>query len=119
VLYNGECPICSREIRSYEAQAERAGRPIAFDALGSEEAERWGIGRDAAARRLHVRRGGETLEGLDAFVALWEELPRLRWLARAVSLPGLRPLVEVIYERAAAPLLYAMDRRRRRRGGTG
>jgi predicted DCC family thiol-disulfide oxidoreductase YuxK len=116
VLYNGECPICSREVGAYRRQAEAAGLDLGFDRLASPEGAAWGIDRDAAARRLHVRAEGRVLAGVDAFVALWARLPRWRWLARLVSLPGIRWVAGAVYEGLLAPLLYAMDRRRRASG---
>jgi predicted DCC family thiol-disulfide oxidoreductase YuxK len=77
---------------------------------------RWGLSPDAAVRRLHARAGGRVLAGLPAFRAVWAVLPGWRWLARATGLPGVRPLADALYERAAAPALYALHRRRVARG---
>jgi len=59
-----------------------------------------------------VRRGDEILVGYEAFIALWSAIPRYRWLAKLCSLPVIRSIVRVIYDRLAAPALYAMHRRR-------
>jgi predicted DCC family thiol-disulfide oxidoreductase YuxK len=77
-----------------------------------------GLTPEDAARRLHVVRDGELLAGLPAFVALWEEMPRFRWLARVVSLPLVRPVASAVYERVLAPALYALHRRRVARRST-
>ena len=53
--------------------------------------------------------------GVEAFLAIWRALPRYRWLARLVSLPGLRGVVEVVYERFLAPWLYRRHMRRQAR----
>jgi len=115
VLYNGDCPICSREIAAYRGEAERRGLPVRFEDLNRADLGAWGLDREAARARLHVRRGGEVLAGLPAFVALWERMPRLRWLARLVGLPGVRGVAGAVYDRALAPGLAALDRRRRAR----
>lgn len=115
VLYNDTCPICSREVALYRREAETTGAAIDFAGLGDFDLAAHGLDREAAARALHVIRNGERLAGLDAFIALWSALPRWTWLARLVDRPVLRPLARVVYDRLAAPLLYALDRRRRRR----
>ena len=114
VLYNAECPICSREVALYRRQAEAAGAPVRFEGLADGAPERHGLTPEAAARRLHVARGGEVLSGLEAFRALWAALPHTAWLARLTGLPVVGPLAAWSYDRAAAPLLHAMHRRRRR-----
>ena len=111
VLYNGSCPICSREIAHYRREAESENLPIVFDDLTTGAADRYGVTPDDAARRLHVLEDGEVYSG----VRLWRGLPRWRWLARVVSLPVIRQIAEVAYDHAAAPLLYALHRRRVRR----
>lgn len=115
VIYNGDCPICSREIAHYRARAERAGAPLAFEDLARADLSRHGLTRDGAARRIYAVENGRLLGGLDAFAAVWSRLPGLRWLARAARLPVLRPVLSFGYERIAAPALYALHRRRQRR----
>jgi predicted DCC family thiol-disulfide oxidoreductase YuxK len=113
VLYNGACPICAREIAAYRRAAARDGAALAFEDLNEADLAHWGVDPEEARRRLHVRQGDAVLSGLPAFLALWQALPRMRWLARLVSLPVIRPLATLGYDRVAAPLLHALDRRRR------
>ncbi|MEL6169141.1 MAG: DUF393 domain-containing protein [Pseudomonadota bacterium] len=112
VIYNAECPICSREIELYRAEAEAANLPISFTPINRADLAAHDLDPDAAARRLHVLQDGTLLSGTDAFLAMWRALPRWRWLARVVSVPGLRHLATFIYETVLAPLLYGMHRRR-------
>ena len=83
VIYNGSCPICSREVAGYRARADREQAEIAFVDLTAEETARFGLSRDDAARQFHVLRDGRLVAGLDAFILLWDRLPGLRWLAKA------------------------------------
>lgn len=115
VLYNGDCPICSREIAAYRGAAERQGLPLRFEDLNRADLDAWGLDPEAARARLHVRQGDAVLAGLPAFVVLWERMPRLRWLAWLVQLPGLRLVASGLYDRVLAPGLAALDRRRRKR----
>ena len=119
VLYNGDCPICAREIAAYRRRADRLGAPLAFEDLNHTDLTPWGVDAEAARRRLHVRADGRVLSGLPAFVALWRRLPGMGWLATVVSLPGVRPLAGALYERVLAPALHALDRRRRRSCAAG
>lgn len=116
VIYNETCPICAREVEGYRRYSGARGLPIRYHGLSSEMRQRQGLSADDAARRFHVVRNGRLIAGLPAFVALWHEMPRFRWLARLVSLPVIFPLVRFGYDRIAAPLLFAMHRRRSQRG---
>jgi len=107
VLYNARCPVCRAEIDHYRGYAEARGLPVTFLDLNSRDLADWGLDAEAAARRLHVRAGGHILSGVDAFLALWRALPRYRWIARIVALPGLRHAAHLVYERVLAPRLYA------------
>lgn len=119
VIYNDTCPICSREVNLYRKEAEAADLPIAFSGLDTATLAELGLSRDEAARKFHVVKDGERLAGLDAFFVLWRALPRWAWLARLLDRPVIRPVARLIYDRIAAPLLFAMDRRRRRRHQSG
>jgi predicted DCC family thiol-disulfide oxidoreductase YuxK len=97
VLYDGDCPLCSREIGWYQKR-------------GADERIRWinlrdagltslpaGIGRDAALARFHVvQADGAVVSGAAAFVRLWQAYPGLRLAARLLS----RPLPLAVLERA-------------------
>ncbi|MFN7003112.1 MAG: thiol-disulfide oxidoreductase DCC family protein [Roseinatronobacter sp.] len=115
ILYNGRCPICSAEIAQYRKQAERAGAPLVFTDLNAADLSDWHLTPDQATRRLHARQDGRIISGFPAFLILWRALPRMRWLARLLSLPVLRQLAGFGYNRIAAPLLHALHRRREAR----
>lgn len=116
VLYNAECPVCRREIEHYAKISERKSLPVAFTDLNDAAGLRnWQLSADDAARRLHVRKDGRLYDGIPAFVALWQEFPQYRWLAWAVSLPGVFRLAVWTYDLILAPLLYRWHSRRVRR----
>lgn len=113
VLYNASCAVCSREINHYAKLTEKAALPIAYDDLGDHEAlERWGIDPDQAARRLHVRKDGQTYAGVPAFIVLWRDIPQYRWLAKVVNTPGIHWAACAVYDYVLAPLLYRLHLRR-------
>lgn len=117
VLYNGACPVCSAEIRHYAQYANHSGLPIRFDDLTSDALADWGVDADLAARRLHVLHDGVLTSGIPAFLVLWGQMPRYRWLARVFGLPGIRQAASATYDHVLAPLLYAWHRRRTGRAG--
>ncbi|MEM8958556.1 MAG: DUF393 domain-containing protein [Pseudomonadota bacterium] len=113
IIYNGSCPICSREIAAYERYASIRNLPLDFTPLDEADLAAHGLSAEDAARRLHIVQDGRLVSGVEAFALLWDAMPRFRWLAQLVRLPVVRPLAGVIYERLLAPLLYALHRRRR------
>jgi predicted DCC family thiol-disulfide oxidoreductase YuxK len=114
VCYNGSCPVCRTEIEHYR-QLDSGNDTLAFLDVTADPAAaaRHALVGDTPLRRLHaVAADGRLLAGLDAFIAIWERLPRYRWLARLVQRSGVRPAAGWAYERIAAPLLFALHRRR-------
>lgn len=114
VLYNDSCPVCRFEIDSYRRLAEGHGVAMGFDPVA--KAADWGLTQDAAARRLHVVQEGELLSGMAAFRAIWARLPRWRWAARVTDWPVVRPAMDFLYDRIAAPALYRAHLRRQGKG---
>ncbi|MEL6524018.1 MAG: DUF393 domain-containing protein [Pseudomonadota bacterium] len=117
IVYNGACPVCAFEINAYQRYAQNHDLPLAFEDLNASDLGQYGLTRDQAARRLYVKHHGELLSGLPAFLALWSEMPRYRWLARVFGLPVIRPLAAFLYDRMMAPALYAWNRRRHAKQG--
>jgi predicted DCC family thiol-disulfide oxidoreductase YuxK len=117
VLYNHDCPVCRAEITHYADYAGREGLAIGFDDLNRVDLGMWGVTADQAARGIHVVHEGRVLSGLPAFITLWRQMPRYRWLARMVALPVIRHVATIIYDYVLAPLLYQTHLRRMRRSG--
>ncbi len=116
VLYNGECPVCSREVNHYARLSADQALPIRYDDLNdTEQLKVWGITPDAAARRLHVRKSGEVTSGIPAFIILWREIPQTQWLAKLCSLPVIHQIACFGYDYILAPLIYCWHISRERR----
>jgi len=98
VYYDGGCPLCRAEIATYQ-RAEGGDALRWVDAHGCVPDELGaGLDRPAALARLHVRRAdGVLLQGAAAFVEIWSNLPRWRWLARMARVPGALPLMDAGY----------------------
>ncbi len=115
VLYNASCPVCSAEIGHYARYASQNALPIRFDDLNSEALGAWGLDADMAARRLYVLHEGKLSSGIEAFLVLWAQMPRYRWLGRLVGLPWVRPIASATYDHLLAPLIYRWHLRRMRK----
>jgi len=118
VLYNASCPVCNFEIQHYARYAGRTGLPIRFDDLNSDARGHWGLDADAAAKRLYVLHEGKLSSGIPAFLVLWAQMPRYRWLALAVGLPGAFQSACWIYDFVLAPAIYRLHLRRLRKKAT-
>jgi predicted DCC family thiol-disulfide oxidoreductase YuxK len=115
VLYNATCPVCNFEIQHYARYAGDKGLPIQFDDLNSDARGQWGLDADTAARRLYVLHEGTLTSGIPAFLVLWAQMPRYRWLAKVVGLPGTRHVACAAYDFVLAPAIYRWHLRRLRK----
>lgn len=79
VLYDGSCPLCSREIAFYKRQ-RGAATVVWIDIAQTGAGEVVpGLSRDQALARFHiVDTNGKLLSGGAAFSRLWQVLPVFR-----------------------------------------
>ena len=97
VLYDGECPLCRREMAVY--QGLQPTEPVCFaDVSDPSVPLPSGTTRGQLLARFHVRGSdGQLLSGAPAFLALWAALPGWRWLALVGRLPGAAWVMERLY----------------------
>ena len=112
VLFNGDCEICSKEICVYKTYGAGKGLPIDFKDINASDLAPFGLTRNETARQLHVIKNYELFKGVKAFVVLWNEMPRYRFLARIFSLPGVTGLAQFFYYHVIARYLYVRDLKR-------
>jgi demethoxyubiquinone hydroxylase (CLK1/Coq7/Cat5 family) len=97
VLYDGACPVCSREVAWYRGLDARCAIEWR-DAAADDALLPAGISRERALARFHVvLPGGHARTGARAFIALWQQLGPLRVLGRIAALPPLPWLLELAY----------------------
>jgi demethoxyubiquinone hydroxylase (CLK1/Coq7/Cat5 family) len=98
VYFDGACPLCRREIAHYRRQ-NGAGTVVWVDAANCDpSALGVDLDRDAALKRLHVRRpDGSLVSGVAAFAMIWSRLPAYRWLALSASRRPLLTILETGY----------------------
>ena len=97
VLYDGSCPMCSREIAMYQQLPSR--QPMDWvDISGAEPIQVAGKSREALMQRFHVLTAeGQLLDGARAFVHVWQQLPGWRYLALLAGVPGMLLVMEGVY----------------------
>ncbi|MGL4974763.1 MAG: thiol-disulfide oxidoreductase DCC family protein [Bosea sp. (in: a-proteobacteria)] len=99
VLYDGACPVCSREIAVYQRlSAGAADAPLFVDVTNAEPVALAGLTKEQALARFHVvTQNGTLVSGAEAFLSLWRATPRFRLLGRALSVPPMPWLLERAY----------------------
>ena len=99
VLYDGSCPICSREISQYQ-KSDPHLQICWMDVSSAQFVAPQGYSKDVLMARFHViNSSGEVVSGAAAFVHLWAQLPGWRNLARLARLPGVLTLLDFGYEK--------------------
>lgn len=98
MLYDGGCPLCSKEVAHYRrVDHEQKVNWVDID-QDTSVLQTLGIGKTAAMKHLHViSAGGDIVKGAYAFATVWEQLPRYRYLARVVRFPGVLRLLDKVY----------------------
>ena len=102
VFYDGQCPLCSREIAHYR-RLRGADTLNWVDITQDEDTlTAHGLQRETAMARFHVRdAAGQWQTGAWGFAELWSHLPAYRWLARILRALRLLPLLDRVYARFA------------------
>lgn len=102
VFFDGKCSLCSREIAHYKKIAPEGLFSWVDVTDASFDLNEIGVSLSDALKSLHVRSAsGAVLSGVDAFLVLWRALPRWRWLAQVVAMPGVYGVARAVYRRFA------------------
>ena len=105
--FNESCNICRAEINHYK----RINSTIDWiDVISNKNALKdMKLSPDELIRRLHVVKDDKLHKGLDAFLIVWDEIPRYKILSKFARLPIIYHLGWLIYEFIAL-LLYAKNK---------
>jgi predicted DCC family thiol-disulfide oxidoreductase YuxK len=118
IMYDPDCPVCDMEMTRYCRASGRAGHEWRFYDVADrpEVMLRYGLNTDIARRRVYVLTDrGTMLSGIPALRLIWANLPRWRWLAALIRLPGVQPVAEFFYDHVLAPTIWRGNEVRRAR----
>lgn len=110
VFYDGDCPICAREIRLLERLNRRHLVRFVDFADPAYDPRRTGLGRVELGRVIHARwADGAILVGLEVFREVWSAVG-FGFLARLSRLPGVNRLLIRGYDWFARNRLWLTGR---------
>lgn len=113
VFYDGDCPLCRREIALIERRDHDQRLQFVDIAAREFKAENYNVQQDDLMAELHARRpNGEWARGVDAFREMYAAIG-WRTAVRISRLPLIRPMLDVAYRIFARNRLWLTGRRRR------
>ncbi|MGV8928889.1 MAG: thiol-disulfide oxidoreductase DCC family protein [Brevundimonas sp.] len=110
VWFDGDCPLCRREIALMRRLDRRGAIDFTDVATGQGACP---IDRSELLARFHARENGVMLSGAAAFAAMWRAIPVLRPFGLAARNPSVLGLLEQLY-RAFLRIRPALSRWLRR-----
>ena len=97
VFFNNSCKICRAEINIYKK--EKIENLNCIDITKNKNAELETKKTDKELlRRLHVEQDGKIYVGIDAFLLIWKNIPKYKFLYKFFKLPVIYQLFYVGYE---------------------
>lgn len=114
VFYNGACPVCDAEMEHYKRTLIDDKYLSFVDvSLRAGVLADYGLRFEHVKSRLHVRTGdGQVFTGMDAMRAVWERVPGIRRLVPLTRMPGLRLVLDALYDSTLAPYVIWLGKRR-------
>ena len=109
VYFNNSCKICRAEINLYKKEKiqEIDWVDISVNNLAKKETSK---NSKQLLRRLHVKDGGKIFEGAEAFLILWKNMPKYKFLYKIFKLPIVFNIFSIVYE-IIAFLLYLKNKK--------
>ena len=109
VYFNNSCKICKAEIDLYKK--EKIDQINWIDITNNEEAEKDTNKNDKQLlRRLHVKKDGKIFSGASAFLLVWKNIPKYKFLYLLLRLPIIFQIFSLIYE-IVAFFLYVKNKK--------
>ena len=109
VYFNNSCKICKAEIDLYKKEKiqEINWVDITNNHLAEKETSK---SSKELLRRLHIKDGDKVAEGAEAFLMLWNKMPKYRFLYNFLKLPVIFNLFHFVYE-IVAFFLYLKNKK--------
>jgi predicted DCC family thiol-disulfide oxidoreductase YuxK len=97
VYFNNSCNICRAEINLYKKQNIKDIEWVDITDNKSAEIE---TQRDdkTLLRRLHIKDGEKVIDGAEAFLLVWEKIPKYTFLYTFFKIPIIFTLFSYFYE---------------------
>jgi predicted DCC family thiol-disulfide oxidoreductase YuxK len=97
VFYDGDCPLCMREIRMLQRRDQRGRIQFTNIAAQGFDASTLGLDHATLMGKIHGRLpSGELIEGVEVFRRLYAAVG-FGWLVAASRAPGVSQLLDVAY----------------------
>ena len=97
VYFNNSCNICKAEINLYKKQDVHDIEWV--DITNNRNAELETQKNDKALlRRLHIKEGEKVIGGAEAFLLVWQKIPKYKFLYTFFKIPVIFTLFSYFYE---------------------
>ena len=109
VFFNNSCSICRAEINHYKKQSD--SRIEWIDITNNLEAQKLtSKSYEQLIKKIHVVEGKRIIEGAEAFLIIWKNLPRYRFLEKIIKQPIIFFCFKKIYT-VAAKILFKKNKK--------
>ena len=97
MYFNNSCKICRTEINLYKKQNIK---DIEWVDITDNETAEIETQKDAKSllRRLHIKDGENIIEGAEAFLLIWKNIPKYRFLYKILKKPIIFNIFSFFYE---------------------
>ncbi len=97
ILVDGSCIVCNYEMLHYIRIAPEAFEYVDI-AHPNFDATKYGLTKEIVNLELHlIDEQDRKIKGVDAFLEIWRRIPRYRFLATIVGLPGMYQYAKFCY----------------------
>ena len=97
MYFNNSCKICRTEINLYKKQNIK---DIEWVDITDNETAEIETQKDAKSllRRLHIKDGANIIEGAEAFLLIWKNIPKYRFLYKILKKPIIFNIFSFFYK---------------------
>ena len=102
VFFDGNCPICKREINFYK-KLEKSNKIVWYD-ISKDKKSLTLIKKTKkeCLKKLHVlNKKGDLKVGVDAFITIWKEIKYFKILAVIISFKPVKKILNYLYNHYA------------------
>ena len=109
VYFNNTCKICKAEIDLYKKEKIEQ---INWIDITDNQSARSDTNKNykELLRRLHVKKNGKVFSGAEAFLLVWKNIPKYKFLYSILSLPFIFQFFSLSYE-VVAFFLYLKNKK--------